>query len=396
MAVKGGPNIVTQGLLLDLDSGNKKSIPLDPTVNQYVNSDFSNNTGSWQFGSWTSANYSYNVETALGPFGTNIPVLKIVKTNITGGAADFHQGNNNKYYSSSKFTLSAYVSGSGSFIGRAQWGEVNTFTLSGSWQRVFYTVTAPNNTQYPYWVASSLPLNTPLYFTLAQSENLSYVSEYTSGSRISWASLTNLSQTASLLSSSAVSYIPEFASLGDGILTFDGTGSYANTGLNLSWNTGSSVSIEMWLRNGKTSDGSPFIGTANYMWQIRQGTNQSPSNALTYVYWDITGNHNNGPIIIVNNFFDNTTWKHLTLTWDSSSVTTSIYKNGVLQTAQTSVSASINRIISDTIKIGGNIYGWGGQTHWSGSIANVKAYNRAISAQEVLQNYNAQKTRFIS
>ena len=33
MAVKGGPNIVTQGLDLALDSGNKKSIPLDPTVN---------------------------------------------------------------------------------------------------------------------------------------------------------------------------------------------------------------------------------------------------------------------------------------------------------------------------------------------------------------------------
>ena len=29
-----------------------------------------------------------------------------------------------------------------------------------------------------------------------------------------------------------------------------------------------------------------------------------------------------------------------------------------------------------------------------GNIANVQIYNRALSAQEVLQNYNATKTRF--
>jgi hypothetical protein len=82
------------------------------------------------------------------------------------------------------------------------------------------------------------------------------------------------------------------------------------------------------------------------------------------------------------------------MTWDSGSSTTSLYKNGVLQTAQTSSNAAINRNIADTVKLGGNIYGWGTQANWSGSISNVKVYNRTLTAQEVLQNYNAQKTRF--
>ena len=35
-----------------------------------------------------------------------------------------------------------------------------------------------------------------------------------------------------------------------------------------------------------------------------------------------------------------------------------------------------------------------GNNFWSGSISVVQAYNRALSAAEIQQNYNAQKSRF--
>jgi hypothetical protein len=32
--------------------------------------------------------------------------------------------------------------------------------------------------------------------------------------------------------------------------------------------------------------------------------------------------------------------------------------------------------------------------YWNGSISNLQIYNRALSATEISQNYNAQKSRF--
>jgi hypothetical protein len=39
--------------------------------------------------------------------------------------------------------------------------------------------------------------------------------------------------------------------------------------------------------------------------------------------------------------------------------------------------------------------GWVDLFHWTGRISNVSIYNRALSAAEVLQNYNATKNRYI-
>ena len=47
----------------------------------------------------------------------------------------------------------------------------------------------------------------------------------------------------------------------------------------------------------------------------------------------------------------------------------------------------------DKISIGNDNYG-GGRYWWSGDIANIQFYNRALSATEVLHNYNALKSRF--
>ena len=42
----------------------------------------------------------------------------------------------------------------------------------------------------------------------------------------------------------------------------------------------------------------------------------------------------------------------------------------------------------------GSIGNWTSGTYWAGSIATSQIYNRALSASEIQQNYNATKTRF--
>jgi hypothetical protein len=66
-----------------------------------------------------------------------------------------------------------------------------------------------------------------------------------------------------------------------------------------------------------------------------------------------------------------------------------IYANGTLNTSQsfvgdTSIFSSSNLTVSDSY----------GPSSINGRVGNFKVYNRALSAQEVLQNYNATKGRF--
>ena len=80
-------------------------------------------------------------------------------------------------------------------------------------------------------------------------------------------------------------------------------------------------------------------------------------------------------------------WLHVMGTLDGSSI--KIYVNGGLQVNQ---SQTINPASnSSNVLIGRDTQG----NSFPGKIANVKTYNKTLSDSEVLQNYNAQKSRFI-
>jgi hypothetical protein len=81
---------------------------------------------------------------------------------------------------------------------------------------------------------------------------------------------------------------------------------------------------------------------------------------------------------------------HVILTWDKSNVR--YYINGVLDST-TSMSNTLTTSTAATLALGsgGSAFsGW----EFPGSIYNFTTYNRALSASEVLQNYNALKGRY--
>jgi hypothetical protein len=81
----------------------------------------------------------------------------------------------------------------------------------------------------------------------------------------------------------------------------------------------------------------------------------------------------------------NTTFSHIVVTYTSKQPRA--YLNTVLvRTGLTSTKSAVNLISGE---IGGMAYGY-----FAGSLANVKYYNRSLTASEVFQNYNAQKSRF--
>ena len=80
----------------------------------------------------------------------------------------------------------------------------------------------------------------------------------------------------------------------------------------------------------------------------------------------------------------------VTVSGTLSSPTTSIFLNGT--TYNNSLSAlSSTPDITATHSIGGNVYINEG---FNGNISQLSIYNRALTAQEVLQNYNSTKKRF--
>ena len=86
-------------------------------------------------------------------------------------------------------------------------------------------------------------------------------------------------------------------------------------------------------------------------------------------------------------------WTHIAVTYDSSTKTASFYINATLNS--TGSNASIVEKSSGTalLTVSGIRNGVAGGII-NGSVANVLAYNRVLSATEITQNYNAQKGRF--
>jgi hypothetical protein len=95
----------------------------------------------------------------------------------------------------------------------------------------------------------------------------------------------------------------------------------------------------------------------------------------------------------VSNFFLNTTdWVNVICVGNST--TNQFYKNGTAFTSAGSITSLTTGTSSRTLALGSinNVLAY--NYWWNGRIANFQIYNRALSASEVLQNYNATKGRF--
>jgi hypothetical protein len=83
-------------------------------------------------------------------------------------------------------------------------------------------------------------------------------------------------------------------------------------------------------------------------------------------------------------------WVNITATYANSNYR--LYRNGVLIQTLTSFGA-LNFNFNSNVQLGYRHLG-GGSAFLAGNIASAFVYNRSLTATEVLQNYNATKTRF--
>lgn len=179
---------------------------------------------------------------------------------------------------------------------------------------------------------------------------------------------------------------PVFSSSFGGCLTFNGSTQFITLETNSTLNIPSG-SIETWARcNDITSS---LVNTVS----SRTGTTAGTFNLLKAApvdgnEWRFRVRTSDALYNVGTNEQIDQQWNHVVGTQDSASM--KIYVNGVLKNtlAQT---GSINTAAFGGSWIGNN----GGSTaYFNGDIAIVKIYNRALTQDEILNNYNATKGRF--
>jgi hypothetical protein len=179
---------------------------------------------------------------------------------------------------------------------------------------------------------------------------------------------------------------PTFSNANGGIITFDGIDDYCAI-TNLVNLNNTSATHEIWVKLNAPNDG--------LQQQIFARTN---INAGTFNITKTSGNvfqmnyrnSANTQLTVTLNTLPSTNWVHIVITYDGSVF--NAYINGVLDTTTSALTGALNT--GGTFRMALAAQPTGATAFCPCNIGLARAYNRALSAIEVLQNFNAVKTRF--
>jgi hypothetical protein len=173
---------------------------------------------------------------------------------------------------------------------------------------------------------------------------------------------------------------PTFDSTNGGSIVFDGVNDNVTTLSNYVFGT-ENFAINVWFKtNGTQSTNSTLICLANLAnitnWQL-----SFTSNILRFFWSDSN---------FVNTTYSiNNIWTNVNVVRESTlSNGLKIYLNGMLNVTAT-VASNFTDLVGYRLGVNRGNNAW-----FKGNIAQTLIYNRALSATEVLQNYNATKGRY--
>jgi len=193
------------------------------------------------------------------------------------------------------------------------------------------------------------------------------------GTGTSWSDLSGNGNTGTLTNG------PTFDSDNGGSIVFDGSNDSVNTALS---GTISDVSVVCWYKGTKTA--------RNHLWNFGTSSTTNLNFDMNdaydlWVYWESGGT--NRVRYNIDGSFTDSTIKCVVFTHTGS--TNKVYLNGTELTITESGGTQSFSAVNST-----GSFRLGDAFYFAGNIYNAAVYNRALSAQEVLQNYNALKGRF--
>lgn len=231
---------------------------------------------------------------------------------------------------------------------------------------------------------NSITSGSALYIDAAQFRSFS------GSASITWNDLTSNANTLTLYNGAF------YTGSGGGSIRFDGTNDGVSGSNAAAYTITNNISIELW----------GFFQTSGNFYVLGKGpsngvTNEFPgnyelqlqvTNALQFLHQTSTtaGNSNFQFFTTTTNVYSNNTWTHIVVT--SNGTTTTIYTNGTTRT--TTRFGTVGNIVSTNtqpLRIGRRA---DAASIPASNIALVRIYDRILSADEVLTNYNLNKSRF--
>ena len=175
-----------------------------------------------------------------------------------------------------------------------------------------------------------------------------------------------------------------FTSSNGGSFIFDGTNDYITIPDNSLLNNFTNMTLEVVVKYTTTND-QIFVQKVNYSTGNGYTLELFSSGIVAFCYGSGSGYLS----VSVSNYpINNIYYMVLTL----SGNTQALYINGV--SVATNSGGSIPSISGTVMKIGDRTGTYATSAYLGGNIYQTKFYNRALSAQEIKQNYNATKKRY--
>ena len=175
-----------------------------------------------------------------------------------------------------------------------------------------------------------------------------------------------------------------YSSNNGGSLVFDGVNDRAQCSNSSSLNITNSITMESWIHPTayKTTGG----GGGMIITKLSYYLELAGSGVMRVYFYDLSSpGYHNGTINIPLNI-----WSYVIGVRDKTNNSIRIYVNGNLDREISSITGNI-RSNSTALTIGSYS---GANYEFTGKISGSKIYNRALSAQEIQQNYNALKGRY--
>ena len=187
---------------------------------------------------------------------------------------------------------------------------------------------------------------------------------------------------------------PAFSSTNGGSIVFDGVDDYGSI-INTSNFQSQNLSISIWVNPSSTTNAISDLfdydhaSTPLQGWVI-QSEDATTNNSYYFAYYNGSVFQPVGIGAGAGVRLTNSIWQNITYTKNGTSVIG--YLNGIQSVNFTGANSTISYQSNRNSRIGGCI-GVSGRS-FKGNMSNILIYNKALTSQEVLQNYNAQKSRF--
>lgn len=390
MALSHSPKIVTDGLVLYYDMYNtQKSFKGQPVTNLITGpEDFSN-------AAWGVANFSVTQNSTVAPNNTQTADL-ITSTSGDPYTVQVISVTSGVSYTWSFYTKANNCAGKTGYIwvwyaGTATGTNVGTYyTLTSEWQRVSITTT-PTGSGTVYFridfVEPGAVTGDSVYAWGAQVETNSYMTPYTSSSRTNAQAIIDLTGNNTITANS-LTYDS------NNTFSFNGSSNYESVINSSALQVADTFTISAWiyatdLSNRYTVFSTRTLNTAG-CWQMEVGTGSSVTTGSNLGRVAVTGVgtwifESNDNAISINQWYNICFVKLNNATQGGT-----FYVNGVSVSASQTTSYTISNN-SDAKLIGA---GTGITQFFPGKISAIKLYNKALTAEQVLQNFNSTRIKY--